>query len=388
MELRQPPQVDDLDTRPTGGDRIARILMAANLAAVLGLVALLLFWAPGSAAPWRSGDGDLDQLRQVASKLKAAGALDEAAELYEDYLQRATDVPAESRARIAFSLGTTYLDRGRYEQALRWFYEAETLGEGALSPSLSQEVGRKIVHSLERLGRYQAARAALESQVALPSGENRPSGEDGAPDSDPVRRDDAADPIAARLGEREIRRSEVEAALDALPPQMAEAFNGGEQRADFLRQYVAEQLMYRKAQKLEYDKDPEVRRQVENLMRQLVISRFVEQEVVSRAFGDDEGSIAEADLETWYRANRERYGDKEFAEARPQVAQDYRRDKVQRAYDAMIETELAGEDVELFPRAMTGATTTGGTPPGGTPSTKAPQPATDSPASDSPGATP
>ncbi len=367
MELRQPPQVDDLDSRPTGADQIARILMTANLLAVLGLAAVLLFWPSGSVAPWRSGDGDLDQLRQVASKLKAAGALDEAADLYEDYLQRATDVPAESRARIAFSLGTTYLDRGRYEQALRWFYEAETLGEGALSPSLSQEVGRKIVHSLERLGRYQAARAALESQVALPSNAE----ESG-------RRDDSADPIVARLGEREIHRSEVEAALDALPPQMAEAFSSGEQRADFLRQYVAEQLMYRKAQKLEIDKDPEVRRQVENLMRQLVISRFVEQEVVSRAFGDQDGSVAEADLETWYRANRERYGDKEFAEARPQVTQDYRRDKVQRAYDAMIETELAGEDVELFPQAMAE----------GVPATTAASPAAESATTEVPGAAP
>ena len=51
--------------------------------------------------------------REVAAKLKAAGALDEAADLYERYLDAAEEEPS-ARARIAYSLGNTYLESGQF----------------------------------------------------------------------------------------------------------------------------------------------------------------------------------------------------------------------------------------------------------------------------------
>ena len=38
----------------------------------------------------------------------------------------------------------------------------------------------------------------------------------------------------------------------------------------------------RKAQKLEYEKDPEVRRQLESVLKQLVVAKFIEREVMGR----------------------------------------------------------------------------------------------------------
>ncbi len=110
MELREPPR----PSPPPASDRVARRLLVVNLVLLVLLAlgaALLHRTNPGS----RSGSGD--HRRQVAAKLKAAGVLDEAAELYEAYLYDA-DKPAESRGRIAYSLGTTHLDRGHYEELI------------------------------------------------------------------------------------------------------------------------------------------------------------------------------------------------------------------------------------------------------------------------------
>jgi tetratricopeptide (TPR) repeat protein len=273
--------------------------------------------------------------REVAGKLKAAGALDEAAALYEQYLG-STSAPVATRASIAYSLGTTYMDRGRYERALRWLYEAEVLDSGELSP----ELGQKIVHSLERMGRYHSAQAALDSRVQFaPQKTERP----------------ADDPVVARIGESEIHRSDVERALDDLPPDLARSLAAPEAQQEFLRKFVADELLWRKASKLEYPDDPEVRRRHAALLKELVVGKFVEREILAKI------EVDEADLRTYFEANRQRYEQKQegettrqpaFEEVRPLVERDYRLFKMQAVYQTVIEAELAAEEVEVYPERM------------------------------------
>lgn len=326
MELRPPPRVDP----PPARDRWLRPLAVVQLVALVGLG--LLLWRV--AAPGGPVD-DPERLREVASKLLAAGASDEAAEGFERYLAVADESP-EVRAKIAFSVGSTYLEQGAYEKALRWFYEAESLGPGPLAG----ELGQKVVHALERLGQHHAARAALGSRVDLGDEERRAEG----------------DPVVARIGEEEIYRSEVERMLDDLPPEVAAAVSGPEQRTALLRRYVAEELLWRKAVKLEYDKDPEVRRRQEALAKQLAVSRLVEKEVFDRI------ELDESDLRNYFEAHRARYAqpgpdgqpgaEPAFDQVRQAVERDYRLSKMQLAYESMVESELATDAVELLPERM------------------------------------
>lgn len=322
MELRSPPTPSETP-RP---DRAVRALLILNL---LGLIALgAFFWHRGGATP--ADPQASEHAREVASKLKAAGALDEAGALYEVYLET-TDASTETRASVAYSLASTYLDDGRYEKALRWFYEAESLGVGELSDQLS----KKIVHTLERLGRYHSAKAVLDSRVALDQG--------------PAAARSEQDPVVAMIGDEEIPRSQVLAMLDDLPPETAAQLQSGPQRAELLKKFVADELLWRKAVKLEYDRDPQVRRSYEALLKQLAISKFVEREVVSQI------EVDPADVQNFFEANRARY-EKEgetLEQMPPGVERDYRMSKVQTAYGEIIESELATEDVELFPERMT-----------------------------------
>jgi len=327
MELREPPR--STETPPV--DRLARALLLANLLAVAALAGVLLLRGQTAPADPRSAE----RSREVASKLKAAGALDAAAPLYARYLE-SDAAPAEARAKIAYSLGVTYLERGRDEEALRWFYEAESLGGGGLG----DELGQKIVHALEHLGRPQAARAALNQRANLGSDDAKRAGDD---------------PVVARIGEREIHRSDVDRALDDLPPELARAFTDPARRKEFLRQYVADELLWQKAQRLELDRDPEVLRRESALAKRLAVSTYLEREVLSKIEAD------EADLRTWFEAHQDRYqtpaGEGKparpltFEQARPQVEQEYRLYKAQAAYQQAVEKELAGGDVEIFEEA-------------------------------------
>ena len=323
MELRPPPST--ASSMPPR-DGVTRWLLVVNLLAVLALAGLVWTRAGGGGA----ATSNPEHAREIASKLKAAGALDEAATLYGSYLA-ATDADAETRANVAYSVGSTYLDDGQYEKALRWFYEAESLGVG----SLEEELAKKVVHALERLGRFHSAKAALDARVRL----DDPSGD--------VKRS-ASDAVVARIGPREIHRSEVLRLLDDLPPEMARQFAGPQQRAELLKKYVADELIWRKAQKLEFDEDPEVRRQHAELLKQLAISKFVEEEVVGKI------QVDPRDVKNFFEANRSRY-EKEgepLDQMPPQAERDYRMSKIQAAYQEIVDQELSTESVELFAERM------------------------------------
>ena len=327
MDLREPP----MSAPVSRVDPLSRGLLVLLLLVVM--VFGLLLWSRSRPV---GSPAEAESIREVAAKLQAAGALDEAALQYGRYLD-AGNPDRVVRAGIAMSLGNNYLETGQYESALRWFYEAETLGAG----ESNEELAGKIVQTLERLGRSFAAQAALASRAGL---------EESA-----VERS-TDDLVVARIGADEIRQSEVERALDDLPPELASQMASAEARARFLEQYVADELLWSKALKLEYDKDPEVLRRHDALLKQLVVSRFAETEVLSRI------EVDEADLRNHFDANRDRFAppvqdgqeaqEPSFEAVRSVVERDYRRMKMQSAYQALIDSELATQEVELMPENM------------------------------------
>ena len=327
MELREAPRAD----RSREGETLNRWLLVLVVLLLVGTMLWLVF---GQASSGRDA-GTAERHREVAAKLQAAGALDEAAELYASYLENGA-VAVEKRARIAYSLGTNYMQSGQFDKALRWFYETESLGAGELADELSS----RIVHCLERLGRHHAAQAAMESRVQL--------------EADPVRRSDE-DPVVARIGQTEIRRSQVDRALDALPPEIASRFSTPEGREELLRKYVADELLWQKAVKLEYDRDPEVQQRQTEVLKQLAVTRFVEKEVLEQI------TVDQSDLRNYFEANRARYEQQgvegeaqevDFDQVRQVVERDYQMLKMQSAYNDLIDSELSAQDVELFPERM------------------------------------
>ena len=159
--------------------------------------------------------------------------------------------------------------------------------------------------------------------------------------------------MVARIGGDEIRRSRVERALDDGPPELRRAWSDAAQRPELLRRFVAEELVWRRALKLELDDDPEVRRRHADLLKQLVVAEFVQRELMAKI------EVDETDLRAWYQANAARYGGDEteprpFDEVRQIVERDYRMIKLDEGYQRLIDSELAAAGVELFPERLDG----------------------------------
>ncbi len=253
------------------------------------LATLILYSKGGNFAHIVSMKEENTIHRELANKLKSVGIADEAIKQYENYFNT-TQVDKRTRSNLAYTLGKLYLEESNYERALSWFYRVDMIDP---KTPLKSEVGSKIVHCLEMLGKFHAAEYALEARSSLE--ENQQGELKGGT-------------LVAEIGSRKITLREVDEALDALPPWMKEQFKGSEKKLEFMKKYVSDELFYRKAKKLEYDKDGELRKKTADFMKQLMISKVLEVEL------KDKITVEEDDLKNYFKANQEHY--KEKAQAR------------------------------------------------------------------------
>jgi peptidyl-prolyl cis-trans isomerase C len=238
------------------------------------------------ANTWQA-DGSLH--RELASKLKSVGLNREAIKAYEDYFNTA-DLDKRTRANSAYTVGKLYMEEKNYEKALSWLYRVDMIDPDT---PLKSELNSKIIHCLEELGKYHAAEYALDARSTLV--ENPEAEQKG-------------EKVVAEIGDRKITLSEVDKSFHELPPWIQEQFKTKEQRVEFLKKYVADELFYRKAQKLEYDNDPDLREKTAFFIKQQMINKVLEEEL------QDGTTVQEDDLVNYFKANKDNY--KEQAQAR------------------------------------------------------------------------
>ncbi len=322
MNLRPAPQQPAVSATSSGWARTWAVALLVGCVAAAGS-----WWFQQRTS---HGDGpSVEHIRAVASRLRAAGVLGEAARMYEVALQNSHLTPA-ARGTQSYALGLLYLEDHKYEPALRWLYEADALGGGG------DEVGAKIVHTLERLGRTNAAQAALAEQSRLHThaeAAERPSD----------------DPVVAELGDTPIVRSEVTRAMDDLPPEMAKAYKGSKGRAEFLHKYVADTLLWRKAQRLEYDRDADVQRRVQLAERQLAVAKLLDKDVFSHV------SIPPSEVKTYFEAHADLFKKAPLESVKAQIEQTLRIQKSQDMVQGWVQKESTDTHVKLFADRMGGA---------------------------------
>ena len=275
----------------TGAANTQSILLSVLVVVLLTTVAYLLFTGTrgiGSypANTWQ-GDGTIH--RELASKLKSVGLNGEAIKAYEDFFNTA-QLDKQTRANSAYTVGKLYREEKNYEKALNWLYRVDIIDPDT---PLKSELSSKIVHCLEELGKYHAAEYALDARSTLT--ENPEEEQKG-------------EKVVAEIGSSKITLSQVDEALQELPPWIQEQFKTKEKRVEFLKKFVADELFYRKAQKLEYDKDTALRKKTALFMKQQMINRILEEEL------KDKTTIQEDDLTNYFEANKEHY--RERAQAR------------------------------------------------------------------------
>ena len=220
--------------------------------------------------------------KTYANSLFSKGLEREAINAYERFLEIA-DGPAEDRAKIAYRIGSLYMEMGEYERALANLYRVEFERPDT---ELGADVGQKIVACLERLEMTSQAQYELNSRTAI-----QPDSEVG----------DGGGAVIARIGKDEITMGDIDAALKNLPEWMRKEYESNAAKLEFAKQYVAHELLYRKAKRLGLDRTPQTRLKIAELIKNLMVRQVIESELKATV------EITPADVELYYNANLDKY---------------------------------------------------------------------------------
>jgi len=274
-----------------------------------------------------------DRVREFANALYNRDLFKQAIAEYERYLR---DYPLDEReqASISYTIANIYFDRVKdYESALAYYLRVQELYPKS---ELNGGAGKRIVECLERLQRSADAQQALEESAMLDTGQvtkKRP-GE-----------------VIAKIGSREITSGDLEYEMKRLPPYMQAQIKDKSRRLEFLRQYISTELLYDTAKRKGLEKNPEVIEAAFQAKKSFMAQKLLEEEIASKVNYNDD------DLELYYRANSSRYskGDSSeksqplaFAEVKPQVTQDYIRERQRQLYNELLDRMMRAEAVRIY----------------------------------------
>ena len=249
----------------------------------VAIAALVLVYTTGS----RTASGiawTAESQRELANKLKSAGLARQAAQEYEQYIKSAQLEPKQL-AGLCYTIGKMCMESGDYEKGLAWLYRVELADP---QTSLKVELGSSIINCLERTGRHSAAEYALAKRTSPTDNATRTSGT-----------------VVAEIGSDKVYLEDINESFDNLPDWMRKQFEGKQAKAEFAKKYVADELFFRKALKLELDKDADIRKKVKMAQRELMVNRVLESELKEKV------KIEEDDLKNYFDAHKADYEQKE-----------------------------------------------------------------------------
>lgn len=275
--------------------------------------------------------------REFANALYNQQLYSQAVREYQEYLNTYALQPQE-QANISYQIGNIYLDRIHdYENALAYFLRVKYLYPES---KLQGEVSKKIVECLERLQRSSDAQQVIEQTTALDEAQK--------PQSHPGE-------VIAKIGNREITSGDLQYEINKLPPYVQSQMKGKNEKIEFLKQYIAQELLYDSAKRKGLDRDKEVLAGTFEAKKGLMAQKILQDEIEKEVNLD---KYTNADVELYYKANKENYAEKdengkikripEFPEVAQKVAQDFIREKQQEAYRKLIERLMKAEQVSIY----------------------------------------
>jgi tetratricopeptide (TPR) repeat protein len=278
-----------------------------------------------------------EKKREVANALYNQELYEQAIEEYRDYL-RSYSPDEKEQANISYQIANIYFDRLKdYENALAYFIRAKHLDPHA---NFQAQIGKKMVECLERLHRSTDARQVIAQTSALDESQK--------PQSHPG-------DIVAKIGEQEITTGDLAYQINQLPEYLRGQFQEPARKEEFLKQYIAQELLYESAKRKGLDQDKEVIEGLYQAKKTLMSEKLLKEEIEEEAGLDKYNN---SDVETYYNANKERYAEKDekgkikrikpFPEVARQAAQDFAQEKRQEAYQRIIERLMKAEQVVVY----------------------------------------
>ena len=291
-------------------------LSVALIAALLSAAILVSCQSGGKTV-------DIEQRKRIAGDLRDnklyTAAIDEYGKILESNALDDTQ-----RGNINYLIARIYFDDLKdYENAAAYYVRARSYDPNA---SYSSDLSRNLVASLEKMGRFVDARRELSESTDINAKPHK-----------------AGDTPVALIGSDTVWQSEVENQIAAMPPDMQKQFVTRQARADYARQYVGMELMYRAALREGFDRDPEVMKDKEMLIRNLLVNKFLTEKVMPGI------KVDTADVRNFYLANKaDKYGSAPYDSVKSQVFMDYESQKAQKAYADYLSKLVDAEHVTFL----------------------------------------
>ncbi|TET97073.1 MAG: hypothetical protein E3J26_00425, partial [Candidatus Zixiibacteriota bacterium] len=229
----------------------------------------------------KSGDATdtVERHKYLAGELRDNKLYSAAIEEYVKILDN-EELDVKTRANINYLVAKIYYENlESYDEAAAYYVRARALDpEG----SFVEEASRKLVASLEKMGRMLDAKRQLSAVTDI----------DAAPRVE-------GDVAVARVGGVTIWLSEIERQIQTLPPEMQKQFLSRQAKIAFVHNYVATELLYHAAVREDYGSDPEIKRRQRMLYKKLLVDRYVIDKVMPQIHIDT------ADVRNYYLAHKE-----------------------------------------------------------------------------------
>ncbi len=218
-----------------------------------------------------------------------------------------------------------------YESALAYYLRVKELYPQS---ELVDDAGKRVVECLERLQRSADAQQALEESTMLD------------PAQVAVKRPGE---VIAKLGDREITTGDLEFEMKNLPQFMQAQIKDRSKKIEFLRQYIASELLYNTAKRKGLENDKDVIAAAFQAKKNIVVQKLLQDEISQNV------QVDPSSLDLYYRANLDRYAQADssgrtpaFEEVRAQVTQDYLREKQQETYNQLVDRMMRAEAVVIY----------------------------------------
>ncbi|UCE23147.1 MAG: hypothetical protein JSU74_07510 [Candidatus Zixiibacteriota bacterium] len=265
----------------------------------------------------------IEQHKKLAGELRDTKLYAAAIEEYQKILAF-PGLDTRTRANINYLVGRIYFENlADYRQAAAYYVRARSLDPQG---SFVVEASKNLVAALERSGQLLDARRELGAATDI----------DTAASS-------AGDLMVARIGKDTIWLSEVEQQIQTLPVEIQKQLALPEEKVRYVEQYVGLELMYRAAVRENYDRDPGILKQQQEYNKQLLINKYVIDNVMP------EVRIDTMDVRNFFEANREeRYKGAPYDSVKAQVFIDYQGEKTQQAFLDYIKRLSEVEKVEII----------------------------------------
>jgi tetratricopeptide (TPR) repeat protein len=260
--------------------------------------------------------------KKLAGELTDNNLPEAAIEEYGMILEKAVLDDTE-RGAINYLIGKIYFeDIGDYEQAAAYYIRARSLDP---SGSYITEAGKNLITCLERMGRRLDARRELDWQAGAEPDSTTSPGK-----------------IVARVGSFNISVADFNAAIAALPTEMQQQLSGREERRKFLDQMIGRELIYHAALREGMERDSRMQKELKELEKEYLVQYYTQVKIAPTVKPDS------AELQLYFDANKDKYGDKSFDTVRDEVMQAYINYIGQKAINEYIGTLLDAEPVQVF----------------------------------------